>query len=153
MGVVNGRYGISAAEVVNLRSRYQKNKLKEGFGSFDTFLRFASECEYKPGQHLRRYDASQPHSPENSFFYDSAMKEKLPPKKSGPKATDIVSPYCKGCKMKCPERGTGCLGWQMYFVRNWNQNIRIHPAKPAPEPPKREYFQYEHPDTVRRMKA
>ena len=133
--------------------RYRKKHLEEGFGDFDNFLRFASESNYKPFLHLRRYDASQPHSPENSFFYDSTAKEKLPPKKPGPKVTDIVSPYCVGCKMKCPERGVGCLGWQMYFVRNWNQNIRIRPAEPAPEPPKRECFQYEHPDTVRRIKV
>ena len=152
------KYGIPAKEVENLRSRYKKLKLKEGFGSFDAFLQFASECGYKPFLHLRRYDTSMPHSPDNSFFYEQKAKDDLPPKKPGPKSLEVVSPYCVGCKQKCPERGIGCAGWQVYFVRHWDEVIcgRQKPAplpEPLPEPPKREFFQYEHPDTVRRMLA
>lgn len=147
------KYGIPAKEVENLYSRYKKHNLQEGFGNFDNFLKFASECGYKPFLHLRRNDENRPHSPENSYFYDSKAKEKLPPKKPGPKTSEIISPYCVGCKYKCPERGGGCLGWQLYFKQNWNKNICSRRKLEPPPPPKREKFQYEHPDTIRRLLA
>lgn len=152
--ILEGKYGIPPKEVENLRSRYTKHHLKEGFGSFDAFLRFASERGYKPGLRLRRYDERVPHGPNNSFFFDKNAKEQLPLKEPEPKVSDIVSPYCVGCKQKCPERSAGCVGWQLYFVRHWNQEICSRSKEaPPPEPPKREFFQYEHPDTIRRMLA
>ena len=80
MGQFQSKYGIPANEVENLYGRYRKKHLEEGFGDFDSFLRFASESNYKPFLHLRRYDASQPHGPDNSFFYDRTAQEKLPPR-------------------------------------------------------------------------
>ncbi|MBO5953462.1 MAG: hypothetical protein J6Q53_05020 [Oscillospiraceae bacterium] len=144
------RYGIPANEVQNLYNRYKKNHLEEGFGDFDSFVKFASECGYKPFLHLRRYDASQPYSPDNTFFYDRKAHLGFESGSKKLKTSEIVSPYCVGCKQKCPASGDGCYGWQRYFAQNWNENVRglIKEIAP-PEPPKREFFRYEHPDLIR----
>ena len=44
-GKMIARYGLSAHDVQNLYSRYKKQKLKVGFGSFDSFVKFCAECE------------------------------------------------------------------------------------------------------------
>lgn len=154
MPILKSRYGIPANEVQNLQSRYRIHNLEEGLGSFEAFLLFAAECGYKPGLHLRKYDASKPHGPDNTYFYDRKAHIGFESEGKKLKASEIVSPYCVGCKQKCPAQGNGCYGWQRYFAQNWNENIRglIKEIAP-PEPPKREFFQYEHPDEIRRMTA
>lgn len=134
------RYGLPGNDVDSLYDRYLKYGLKEFWGSFDAFVKWASESNYIRGSSLRRRREEEPHGPGNSFWYVR------PPRK--PVAhEDIVSPFCEGCSRICPGNGTGCKEWEDYFVKNWNENIC---RKPKPkEPPRAEVFRYEHPDLER----
>lgn len=145
MPIVNDRYGIPAKEVLNLGSRFRKQKLIVGFGSFDKFLRFCAESDYKPGMYMLRYNSSEPHSPTNTFFCEVKRHPKEPMKDHKGSQNWI----CKGCKEKtCTRPGSGCIKYQKAFVENWNKNI--HRKKPVSvDSNKPMVFRYEHPDLIR----
>ena len=134
------RYGIPAADVCNLGSRYYKYNFAKGFGTLDNFLKFCAEAGYERHMHICKRDPSKPHSPENSYFRGINEKE----------ATEIAEPnnwICKDCKtQKCKQIGRGCERYTKAWIENWNKNI--HRKKPE-DPRKRMVFRYEHPDLVR----
>lgn len=37
--------------------------------------------------------------------------------------SDIVSPFCQGCTLKCTNEGRGCVAWQKWYIDWWNRNI------------------------------
>ena len=149
MANYSDRYGIPAHEVDNLSARFKHQKLKEGFASFDNFLRFCAESGYKPEMLMRRYDTNAPHSPENTFFCSRPVIEEKNPQK--PEKKTEMEPrdgVCASCKKKCNASGAGCSEYQKLWTENWNRNI--HRKKPEPERPRaRQFFLYEHPDLIR----
>ena len=137
------RYGIAAKDVDNLSSKYKKQKLKEGFGSFDNFLKFCAEVGYKPGMRMYRYYPEEPHSPDNTYFYAKGEKINRPEKNAEKDANRI----CADCqKVPCTASGSGCPAYRKAWIENWNKNI--HRKKPE-DPNRKQFFCYEHPDLIR----
>ena len=151
----NDRYGIPGAEVANLRKRWHRMKDDAVFADFDSFVLWASQNGYRKGLELRRYDPGKPHGPENSFYYSKeAADQAAKLEKERQKAERMANPVecCRGCEKECPGDGggQGCKVWRDWFVKNWNEKIRIRPKLQAPvEDGKRQFFRYEHPDLVR----
>lgn len=144
------RYGISGEDIRNLYERYRHQNLREGFGTFDQFVKFCSESGFKSGMFMRKRDTDKIHSPENTFFTEkfipvNCAKEKVKKKRE----TNWI---CDGCSKKpCPASGSGCPAYRKAWVENWNKHIYF-PKKAAPvvqDPNKKEYFRYEHPDLIR----
>ena len=151
------RYGIPAADVDNLSSKFRKQNLKEGFGTFDKFVRFCADSGYKHGMLMRKHDPEEPHGPENTYFIqraetDYAKRNTRKKISAENKKKDVKQPrynregLCAGCKKECHTSGWGCSEYQRKFVENWNKNI--HRKKPV-DPNKPMIFRYEHPDLVR----
>lgn len=120
-------------------------KLKEGFGSFDKFLKFCSEVGYKHGMMMRKYDPDLPHSPENTLFCEPGTKIEHPAKNTEKEQNRI----CEGCqKNSCTASGAGCPAYRKAWAENWNKNIHRKKAEPV-DPNKTTVFRYEHPDLIR----
>ena len=137
------RYGVSGAEIENLRRRWARIKDDSTWYSFDDFLFWCSEQDYQPRMVLVKKLKSLPHGPDNSSFCEMSeiMKriKKMAPKK---KEISVESEYCKGCQRVCP--AGGCADWQKWYQENWNtkihKNVRTHTTVE---------FRYEHPDMIR----
>lgn len=156
------RYGIPAHEVDNLSSKFKKQNLKEGFGTFDKFVRFCAASGYKHGMLMRRYDPEEPHGPDNTYFIqreetDYSKKERE--RKCSAQIRKNVSAekkprynregICAGCKKECRASGWGCSEYQRKFVENWNTNIHRKKPEPPVDLNKPMIFRYEHPDLIR----
>lgn len=147
MPIVNDRYGIPAKEVNNLGSRFRKQKMIAGFGSFDNFLRFCAESGYKPGMYIFRYNQDEPHGPNNTYLCE--VKKKNSDQVSQEKEKiDYRNWICSKCKEKtCTRPGSGCVAYQKAFIKNWNKNIhRKIPVSTDENKPM--VFRYEHPDLI-----
>lgn len=44
--------------------------------------------------------------------------------------SDIVSPFCQGCTLKCTNEGRGCVAWQKWYIDWWNRNVYNPPGFP-----------------------
>lgn len=139
------RYGIPAKEVEQLYGRYRKQNLAEGFGSFDSFLQFCKESGYGPGMRMCRYDPHEPHGPDNTFFREKAVKEKIQKENTIQQENTL----CANCSKKCPTNGVGCREYQKAWIEHWNRNIHFKKQEEKTDPRKRQFFRYEHPDLVR----
>ena len=141
------KYGFTAEEVCAIYERWKRLDGRENFGSFDGFCKWMSEVGCERGMHMRKHDATKPHSPQNSFFYPKYyMKNKKREKIQATRA--ITCSFCESCTEKaCPNNGIGCRPWREWFTENWNNNI--HRKKPVAESNVPMVFCYEHPDLVR----
>ena len=164
MPMMKERYGIPGSEVKNLRTRWRKSISKDSvWKDFDDFILWSSKNGYSKGVHLHKKRDDEPHGPNNSYYFGAYTKgltsrERKRAARKKPaheeyaqknKLEDVVSPYCVGCERSCPGHGIGCVGWEEYFVENWNQNICRTLIQPQPEPEIRQTWQYEHPDLER----
>lgn len=140
------RHGIPVKEVEQLYGRYRKQKLVEGFGSFDNFLRFCKESGYKPGMRMRRYDPHEPHGPDNTVFFEKIVKVNPKKENTGNQGDGL----CPNCSKTCPAKG--CREYQKAWIENWNRNIHFRKHEEKPDPKKRQFFQYEHLDLTREEK-
>lgn len=145
-GKLKDRYGIPAEDVRSLASRYTKQNLKEGFGTFDNFVKFCSEVGYERGMLMGRYNRDEPHGPDNTFFYNRSPQK---PKKEKKPVTATKSKICETCpKPKYNAPGIGCTRFFKMWVENWNKNICVKKQNEQTKPVK-QVFRYEHPDLVR----
>jgi hypothetical protein len=147
------RYGIPGPEVTNLVRRFYKRLYDSDWEKADDFIKWCSENGYKSDLRLCKKDTSKPHGPENSYFKASdsikrAIKEENRRRKEERKS--LVSPFCIGCQKGCSNHTVGCKEYRAWFVKNWNQNIRVEkPVEVKTEPEGPMVFRYEHPDLVR----
>lgn len=133
-------YGMPAAEIRNLRSRWRKKISGDcTWKSFNAFAAWCGRNGYRKGLHLVKRYFDLPHGPGNSYFGKSEDAD------TGEE--ENISSFCNGCIRVCPGSGAGCTEWREWFVKNWNQNIHI-PIK-GEEKKIRQAFQYEHPDLER----
>ena len=151
------RYGIPGREVYNLSKRWQRKVRSDCvWECFDSFVFWCSVSGYGPGKNLRKHREDEPHGPGNSYWYVHS-EEVMEKHEKVQQDRKIVSPFCQGCRQKCPIGKGGCAEYKNWYVKNWNRNIYRKPAPPvsAPEVKQvREKFQYEHPDLVRdKMRA
>ena len=147
MSGFSDRYGIPSHEVKNLHSRFAKQKLIKGFGSFDNYLKFCADSGYVPGMLMAKYNRYEPHSPNNTYFKERPNGHLLP--RTPKKKQQTRNWLCNGCP-ECADPKRGCKKYREMFVKNWDENI--HYVKPEPvveSPNKKHFFQYEHPDLVR----
>jgi hypothetical protein len=137
---------ITEKEIHNLRARWNKviRGNSDGWENFDQFLAWCMENGYRQGAEIRRKNTGNPHSPRNTYFYNSKDR----------------TGFCAGCRQKCPTAGKGCEAWNAKFIKYWNESIHYSPkpkAKEAveeiPKKPVRETFKYYHPDEIRRILA
>lgn len=132
-GTYRSRYGLPGKDVKLLHARWVKQRLmEEDWESFDDFVKWASESGYVVGANLHRYDAHEPHGPDNSFWYMKKKKEKPADKtvahrcvKEDKIPTKHPCPSCphdNTCSLPCIARQ---LWWdiQMAKLRKvWNVN-------------------------------
>lgn len=153
--VYKDRYGIPGESVKHLLRRFYRYFSDSDWHNGDEFVRWCSENGWQKGLRLCRKDTSLPHGPDNSFFKKPEMTVRVKQadiRRRKEERKNLVSDFCKGCKQKCPAKGSdGCEEWQEYFKKNWNQNICIAPKKPEQKTATAgpQVFRYEHPDLVR----
>ena len=148
------RNGFTGKEMDALRKKYCRIDGSSDFESFDSFLKFCANQNYKKGQRMRRRTLSKPHGPDNSFFVSNnytEMRKKVDPKEIKP---DMMNP-CLGCgnqcdagTVECPIGAMGCKEWRVWFQKHWDEFIHQY-LKSETEKKGREFFQYEHPDLQR----
>lgn len=138
--IYKDRYGFPGITVANINAYWHRKVRGDSeFESFDAFIKWCSENDYKPNARLRKHDEDKPHGPGNSYWYVKPPYQPVP--KHG-----CISPFCENCGKK-EDCWNGCSGWKDYFVKNWNDNISKSPKQKTEEV--QEVFRYEHPDLVR----
>lgn len=115
-----------------LKGLWYKEVRNDGtWNTLSAFIDFAEKHGFSQSRNLMKRDASKPHGPENSYFYQ-----------------EETCAFCKGCK-ECIFPDKGCQGWQEWWTENWNRNI-FRGKKPVKKV--RELFRYEAPDLERELR-
>lgn len=143
------RYGFSSEETKNLYRKFWDMKNDTEWENYIEFMEWASKNGYEKGKRLVKIDPSKKHGPKNSIYFNPDPVVSV--KKSKEKRASIKSPYCANCNSEYCRRmngAVGCIGWQKYWIKNWNENIYIPPIEPE-DPNTKRFWQYEHPDLVR----
>lgn len=137
------RYGLSGTEIGNLNRRWHRIKKDCTWETFDDFVLWCAQTDYKPRMQLVKRLKSLPHGPNNSVFLELSEIMKLQQARYT-KQQEITaeSRFCKGCLRVCPP--CGCADWKKWYIQNLDSRIHKNiPKKTVVD------FRYEHPDLVR----